>query len=68
MSGCCLILTILNLSMMCMGMLPGAFIIYRADHETDEILFANREMILLPDAGRWMICLLIRTEASEILF
>lgn len=51
-----------------MGMLPGAFIIYRADHETDEILFANREMILLPDAGRWMICLLIRTEASEILF
>lgn len=27
--------------------LPGAFIIYKADKENDEILFANREMIRL---------------------
>lgn len=27
--------------------LPGAFIIYKADKENDEILFANHEMIRL---------------------
>ena len=43
--------------------LPGAFIIYRADHETDEILFANREMIRLAGC-RTMDDLLAYTDRS----
>lgn len=44
--------------------LPGAFIIYKADKENDEILFANHEMIRLTDAGTWQNCRSIQKEAS----
>ena len=46
--------------------LPGAFIIYKADKNDDEILFANRSLSDLQAVRTWMNCLNIQKEVSVI--
>lgn len=46
--------------------MPGAFIVYRADKENDEILLANNELLRLTGCKTWMSCLHIQVRASAI--
>ena len=46
--------------------MPGAFIVYRADKENDEILLANNECLGLQAVKIWMSCLHIQVRASAI--
>lgn len=46
--------------------MPGAFIVYRADKENDEILLANNELLRLTGCKTWMSCLHIQVRAFAI--